>query len=296
MKVAVLGSALVDISAKSFQPLTPNDSSPGKTTMHSGGVGRNIAETLARLNANVSLITNMGDDVFAKKMLDELQHVGVNTSYIQQLSGPSSTYTSIFNNEGELLYGISDVKFADIVPQHISKALEEADVLVFSSNHSPEITQALIQKYRDKIIVVDPISIAKCQVYLDVLPCIHTLKCNVLEAEAFTNLKIKTLDDIPKVAQAILNLGVKRVFITLGQDGSYYSNGTQSGFVASISTEVINVSGAGDAFTSGLIFGILQNFNLEETVSFATYLAKTALESEKPVNPNLLDNVLNYII
>lgn len=296
MKVAVLGSALVDISAKSFRPLTPNDSSPGKTHIHSGGVGRNIAETLARLNADVSLITNMGDDIFATQMLEELNQVGVNTSYIQQISGPSSTYTSIFNNEGELLHGVSDVKNTEVVPQRIDEALDEADVLVFSSNYSPEMTQALIQKYCDKIIVVDPISIAKCQVYLDVLHCINTLKCNVLEAETITKTKVQSLDDIPNVAQAILNLGVNQVFITLGQDGSYYSNGTDSGFIAAIKSDVVNVSGAGDAFTAGIVFGIIQDFNLEETVSFATFLSKTSLESEKPVNPDLLENVLNYII
>ena len=295
MKVAVIGSALVDIIAKSDQPLVLNDSSPGQTKLEAGGVGRNIAETLAHLKEDVALVSTFGNDYHAQFMLDSLNQVGVDTSFIYKVEGRSATYTSIFDDKGDLVYGIADTKTAKILPQKIDEALSKADILVFSSNHSIQETEALIRKYQDKIIVVDPISTTKSLAYVNVLNLIHTLKCNLLEAETLCQTYIKSLEDVPTLVNNLLDMGIKRVFITLGESGSYYADKKESGFVAAIETEVVNVSGAGDAFTAGLVFGILQNLNIQETVAFATFLSKTSLESEKAVNPHLLREVLDYV-
>lgn len=295
MKVAVIGNALLDINSKSHQSIYLEDSNPGTTQIHIGGVGKNIAETLARLNEKVKLVTTIGNDYYANKILETSKSVGIDTSFVYQTEGTTPSYTSIFDHEGELVVGISDLNTSNILPPNLQLAIDQSQILVIASNLSTEDTHSIIINNQDKIIVVDPISKNKCMKYMDVLSYVHSLKCNIHEAEVMSNIKYTNLEDVPKMANNILKQGVKQVFITLGQHGSYYSNGIENGFVAALESKVVNVSGAGDAFTSGIVFGIIQNFNLQETVSFATFLSKTSLESEAPVNPELLQDVVDYI-
>ena len=295
MKVAVVGNALLDINSKSHQSIYLEDSNSGTTQIHFGGVGKNIAETLARLNEKVTLVTTIGNDYYANKILEVSKSVGIDTSFVYQSEGTTPSYTSIFDHEGELVVGISDLNASSILPPNLQSALDQSQILVIASNLSTEDTHSIIINNQDKIIVVDPISKNKCMKYMDVLSYVHSLKCNIHEAEVISNLQYTNLEDVPKMADNILKQGVKQVFITLGQHGSYYSNGVEKGFVAALESKVVNVSGAGDAFTSGIVFGIIQNFNLQETVSFATFLSKTSLESEAPVNPELLQDVVDYI-
>jgi len=64
-EVVVIGGINVDIKSRVDAPLVMATSNPGTTTVTAGGVGRNIAESLARLGVRTSLISAVGDDAIA---------------------------------------------------------------------------------------------------------------------------------------------------------------------------------------------------------------------------------------
>lgn len=287
MKIAVIGGALIDIVSQSEHTLLNNDSTPGRTTFNLGGVGKNIAETLALLGEPVTFISTLGDDAFSDLLYNRCLEVGMNLEYIHRITAPSSSYTALFDASGSLVHGIADTKTAAILPPNYEEALNTAEIVVIASNFDAETTCNIIRQFKDKRLVVDPISIKKTSLYIDVLPYIHTLKCNQLEASVLCGFDILSLDSIPDAASEIIRRGVKEVFITLGELGSYYSNGTDFGFMHSEPTEIINVSGAGDAYTAGVVMGMHHQFSIEETAAFSSLLATFALKSEHPVLPSL---------
>lgn len=295
MKVAVIGGALIDIVSKGEHTLIANDSTPGRTSFNLGGVGKNIAETLALLGEQVTFVSTLGSDAFSDLLYNRCKDVGINMEYIHRIAAPSSSYTALFDVSGSLVHGIADTRTSAILPPNYERALEDSEIIVIASNFDAETTCNIIRKFKDKRLVVDPISIKKAALYIDVLPMIHTLKCNQLEASILCGFDISSIDNVPDAAFEIIRRGVKEVFITLGESGSYYSNGTDFGFMRSEMTEVINVSGAGDAYTAGVVMGMSHQFSIEETAAFSSLLATFALQSEHPVLPTLQKALVEHL-
>ena len=87
-RFVVIGGANVDIMGIADHPLRPQDSNPGTIRTMLGGVGRNLAENLARLGENVSLVSVVGDDSFGRWILEQGQACGVD---MRGLSGDSGS-------------------------------------------------------------------------------------------------------------------------------------------------------------------------------------------------------------
>ena len=62
--VVVIGGLNIDLQGSSNKPLVLNDSNPGEIAMSAGGVGRNIAENIAKLNIHSKILSYVGDDTF----------------------------------------------------------------------------------------------------------------------------------------------------------------------------------------------------------------------------------------
>ena len=89
-----------------------------------------------------------------------------------------------------------------------------------------------------------------------------------------------------------MNKGLKSVFITLGKDGVFARDRNQFYYQAARNLEIVNETGAGDAFMAGVIYSRLHGYNLKETCEFAVALAEIALMSEETVSPLVsLENV-----
>ena len=72
-----VGGANIDLCGRSYAPIEPRDSNPGEIEISAGGVTRNICDNLARLGADVKLVSAVGDDLFAHRSLSAvLIHLG----------------------------------------------------------------------------------------------------------------------------------------------------------------------------------------------------------------------------
>ena len=164
-KVTCVGGANIDIQGFSNAKVNMRDSNPGTIRLCPGGVGRNIAENLARLGADVTMVSAVGEDPFADMILESCHDAGINTDHIEVISeAHSSAYLVLTDEDGDMLAAISDMHIMkqlgeDFIHRH-AQAFDHADAIVLDPNLSPESLDALISDWSHKPLFADPISTA----------------------------------------------------------------------------------------------------------------------------------------
>jgi ribokinase len=96
---------------------------------------------------------------------------------------------------------------------------------------------------------------------------------NETEAEQFTGVKVDTVEDCRKAAAKFFEMGVKKVIITLGVRGAYFTDGSEEIFVPALKVKAVETTGAGDAFNGGLATAIAEGLPMETALRFATCTA-----------------------
>ncbi len=292
-KLVVIGASMIDIVGRSLNPLIHNDSNPGQIRVSAGGVSRNISENLSRLGAHVTLLTALCDDSFGQMIKDSCIRANVDISEAYMVQGETTTtYIAILDDKGDMDLALSDTSALDKIPvEYIIKkdyVLKSSELIVVDAVLPTDVMDVIGQKYAaTKRIFVDPVSVGKAKSIKDKLHYFNTLKCNRLEAEYLSDIKINNKQDVVKVAEALQSKGVKCVYITLGTEGVYYKTEYESGFMNTQATLVQNATGAGDAFMAGLVYAKLNDYEEKDCVKFALACASIAVESPYTVNPNI---------
>jgi len=248
----VIGGANIDILGKSSNLLRPQDSNPGKVSISFGGVGRNIAENLARWGFKVSLLTVFGDDLLGKQCAENCQHYGIDLSsslFVKDTS--SSAYIAIANQDGEMALGIADMTVLDhLHMEHVLAFLSRVhvdDILIIDTNINESLLKVIVD-HAPCAIVCDPISTAKAQKIRVHLSRLTIFKPNRIEAEIFCGFAISDDESLMKALQYYRNQGIKDVIISLGSQGGAVCS--QAGIYRYRNPDypIVSTTGAGDSF------------------------------------------------
>ena len=109
--IMVIGGTNVDIQGFSRSELRAHDSNPGYVGVSFGGVGKNIAENIARLDINTKFITVFGNDLYGEKIKDHLNKLDIDVSDSLILENEeTSIYLSILDSNGEMNVAISSME------------------------------------------------------------------------------------------------------------------------------------------------------------------------------------------
>ena len=185
-----------------FSPLIFNDSNPGKVSYSHGGVGRNIAENLAKMNIKVHFITFLGDDNFGRDINAMCKNIGIDMSS-SLITDKASTpiYLYINNNNGDLALGINDTEIEKYISvEYIKEKLSiinGAKLVIADTNLSEEVLKFLADNWIPPLFI-DPVSSAKIMKIKNILNKISILKPNKLEAEKLSGITIKNDEDYKK--------------------------------------------------------------------------------------------------
>jgi len=299
--VTVIGGANMDILGFPYNSLTYKDSNPGVINISSGGVGRNIAENLARLGVPVKLITAFGKDMYGNRIIEESKKIGLDILDSLILEGGStSSYMAILDENGDMALSISHMDILNNMTVEFIKSkssiIEHSMLLVMDTNIPYDVIEYIATAYRDKAIFLDPVSTAKARKVKDIIGYFHTIKPNRMEAEVLSGISIENRDDLISAGEYFLNKGVKRVFITLGSDGVFYCDGSKTGFLKGPEVKVVNATGAGDAFMAALAYGYIEDADVEESARMGIAGSILALVHEDTINPNMsLENIRLYM-
>ena len=114
---------------------------------------------------------------------------------------------------------------------------------------------------------------------------------NETEAEFYTGIKITNEKEAKVASEKLLGMGVKKVVITLGEKGLFYSDGKEEIYLKANSVKVADTTGAGDAFNGGLAYRLSQNKPIKECLEFANKVAgaSTAKQGAGNAMPFLKD-------
>lgn len=293
---AVVGGINVDIGGTSFAPLVDSDSNPGKVKISLGGVGRNIAHNLSLMGTDVTLLTAYGDDMNGERVAVSCSELGIDLSHALRLPGQAtSTYLYIADDKGEMNLAISDMEICSrITPAYLASqmnVLRSAQVVVADCNLPSEALAYLAANCTCPLFI-DPVSTIKAEKIRPILGKIHTLKPNRLEAELLSGVKIESKEDVAKAGRRLLELGVHRVFISLGGDGVYAAMGDEEVILPNLPGNMVNTTGCGDAFMAALVWAYLQGMDLTETATAGLAAGSIAMEADATINPQMSEQAL----
>jgi ribokinase len=233
-----------------------------------GGSAANTIFALAKLKHNVGFLGAVGDDLNSKVVISSLEDVGVDTSHIKIKS----------NTKTGLVIGIVDEKgersllIAPGANNHLT--LEDLDMEAVNSSKFLHLTSFVkdAQLETQKKIVSElgeetKLSFAPGSLYVkrgfEVLSPIikrtHVIFLNETESKILTGK-----ESIESASEFLIENGCQMVAITLGEKGCFITNGTQIESVESIKTNVVDTTGAGDAFSAGFLHGLLQEWDLRK--------------------------------
>lgn len=287
----VVGGVNVDIGGRSFEPLVAADSNPGRVSMSFGGVGRNIAHNLSLLGTDVRLLTAYGDDAYGAQVAASCSELGIDLSHaLRTAEAPTSTYLYIADNLGEMSLAVSDMSVCEkITPAYLASQLpllQNAQVVVADTNIPKESLEFLAQNCNVPLFI-DPVSTIKAEKIRGILHKIHTLKPNALEASLLSGVEINNVDDAKKAAKKLLELGVHRVFISMGGNGVCAARGEECMVLPPITGNRINTTGCGDAFMAALTWAYLEGMDLQHTALAGLAAGSIAMESAETINTAL---------
>ena len=292
----VIGGVNMDIGGTSYAPLVGEDSNPGMVQLSLGGVGRNIAHNMSLLGVDVQLLTAYGDDLYGEKVAASCSELGIDLSHALRLSDQrTSTYLYINDHRGDMALAVSDMSICDkITPAYLASnlsLLQNAQVVVTDTNIPAESLRWLAENVTVPIFC-DPVSTIKAEKLRPILGKLHTLKPNKLEAELLSGVKIGSMKDVEKAAQALLDTGLRRVFISLGADGVYGATHAGHMHLPNRPVNLVNTTGCGDAFMAAIVWAYLEGTDLEGTLNAGLAASSIAIETTETINPNMSAQLL----
>ncbi len=280
--IYIIGSSNTDMVVKSGRLPAPGETILGGTFfMNAGGKGANQAVAAARLGGNVSLIANLGDDLFGRQAHTQFHKEGINTDFITfDTAHPSGVALITVDAQGENCIAVAPGANGNLTPDLLRTFFNfiASPAIVLVQLEIPITTVEFIIEQCSALsipIIVNPAPANK--ILDDVWKHVFVITPNETEAELLTGIRIVDDDSARKAAQAFHQKGIKNVVITLGKRGAYWSDNMSDGFVAAPSVSVVDTTAAGDCFSGALAVALAEKKSLAQAVKFASVSASISV-------------------
>jgi pseudouridine kinase len=299
--VAVVGGANVDVKVTIRGATVPATSNPGSAAVSLGGVGRNIAENLARLGQPVALIGAVGHDAEGERLLQETAATGVDVQAVARSARhPTGIYSAVLDRSGELVIGVSAMDVMDEITvrflERRRRVIAAAAFIVADCNLPRASLQWLQQcaKQAGIGLLIEPVSVPKCERLKAILrrgAAIHTITPNRQQLAALTGRALGDTDDLRMAAKSLHGRGVENVLLGLGPEGALLSSG-QGGAVRQFripaaTAKPVDVTGGGDAHVAGYVAGVLQGMTPLQAALLGQAAAGLAVGARETVSRSM---------
>jgi len=300
MKIAVIGPVFADIKGYPDTEFIKDGRNSGRIEYVHGGVSRNIAEDLAIAGQQPVFLSLVDESGLGAEIVNHLNQLGVDTSCMQAVKDGMGTWMAIFDNQGDVVANLS--KRPNIMPL-LDILSENEAVFDLCKTISLEIdtheeivakTFKMAEKYGcDVYAVISNMGIAKeRKPYFSKLRC---LVCNIqemgmlfgdglrFEYENDNNSEIKTKAE--RLAKALLERiqleNIRSMYVTLGAAGAVYADSALGcyGYIPAEKVNVVDTTGAGDAFFSGIVASLSNGKSYDEAGRFASKMSASVIQS-----------------
>jgi ribokinase len=273
-KVVVLGNINQDFVMKAERMPRPGETILGTDLQFvPGGKGANQAVTAARLGASVSLIGRVGQDCFGPDLLDSLRREGVETRHIgsDDNVATGSAFVALAPDGQNSILSVGGANL-ECAPRHVQDAapvIRHADVALVQFAVPIESVEVFVGMACE----------AKVPVLMDPTPAMSKLpgnwsQCGILtpnetEAEYVVGYEVPDTATAAKAAREIHDQGVKVACVKRGPEGCVVCDDDGCRLVAGFKVEVVDTTGAGDAFAAGLGVALAEGLPVNQATAFA---------------------------
>jgi pseudouridine kinase len=289
--VLVIGASSLDVKGRAREPLDRDTSNRGLVRTSMGGVGRNIAENLARLGVPTLLMSAVGADETGKRLLAQSSDSGIDTRYVLiDPEGRTGCYLVIFDQYGATSVSIDDMAImGQITPRYVNdrrRLFRDSEIVVIDANLSPNTLTTIFRLAKEYGVSVcaDPTRknlAPRLRPYLDQLLMVTP---NPSEAEALLESgPILGRDEGIAAAKQLVARGVQIAVVTLAEMGVCYATAYESGHVPALDIEVVDFTGAGDAMSAAIIFGLLEEMPVGEAIRLGVSAAALTIQTRDTV-------------
>jgi pseudouridine kinase len=299
--VLVIGAANLDVKGRPEKTPVQGSSTPGHIRTSVGGVARNIAENLARLEVDTVLLTAVGNDSTGEQILGHAAAIGIDVSKALIVDkGRTGAYIAILTEAGTLNMALDDMSVLEaLTPRYLRnhrELFQKARMVVLDANPPPESITTVVNlcKRYQVPLCADPTSLSVATRLCPHLPDLYMTVPNVQETQVLCDQTFDPSDRDAALAAAqhLVEMGVETAIITLSEFGVVYADAETKGHVPAISTHIVDPTGAGDAQTAAIIFGLLEEIPLDECVSLGVKAATLTLRTRETVRPDLSVDLL----
>lgn len=303
MAIFVIGGANLDIYAKvKSDNVILYDSNPSDISFSFGGVGRNILENIANLEAKPYFVSVFSSDPYGREMYDDLKKKGVYLQYSKIVDNRNTASYLAVLNSADMYVACSDTSILDEMDYNqlalLKNVIKDDDYLVFDANLNEDIISYICHNLKG-IKVFDAISTSKVMKIINLLDRIDIVKLNRLEAEALSGVTIENEADIKKAANVLLEKGLKKFLISSGN--TVYSIEKHHSFSYTHHAQrenPVNVTGAGDALIGNYIYALSKNLSEDEAVAFglsAAVLTVDDINAVRKMNRKQIEENIGFL-
>lgn len=288
---AVIGGTSMDIGGAPEETLVEGESSAGRAIRSLGGTGRNIAHNLRLLGVGTKLITAIGDDDYARKIIESCEELGIDISgSLKTVRADTAIQLYISDEKGNRRLAVLDRRINDhLTASFVTPRIEMLNKarMVILDTSIPEETIALVCERCKAPVFAAPVSARSAEKLLEVLDRVALVVCSKSEAEVLSGIRIQDKDSLERAADIIMEKGVKNVFI-LAEKGVYCACYDEQ-FLQSAggNVEQVGANGVADAFMAGVTLGYMKHMNIRQMAKLGLAAAGMAMEVEENVNPQM---------
>jgi ribokinase len=273
-RVSVVGSLHLDILVEASRLPMSDETLAGRSwSQKCGGKGGNQAVAAARFGAATAMGGRVGDDDFGRRMRDHLRAAKVDASCVEtDPSSGSGMSVAIQESNGE--YGAVIVSGANLTidPDAIARdwaSLWRADVLMLQNEVPEAVNLAAAKAVRAAGGRVMMNAAPARALSAPLLPLIHILVLNRLEAAQMSGLSVHGSQDVARAAKA-LHRGGQDLLITMGGDGLHLTTADgESDLLPAYRAKLRSAHGAGDCFCGALAARLARGEDIKQACAFA---------------------------
>lgn len=273
--VICIGAALVDMVAQVTRYPTDDDEVfVSDLTLLSGGAAANTAYACAKIGLSTAFIGKLGThDAFGNKILNDFKEVNVDTKFIKysEHHGTGSAYIALNKRGDRRIYAHSGAANYLSKEDLLEKELINTKIIFLSSlkNLEPFIEAAIIGRNNKIPVVLNPGMLIIDQGLKNIKKLLEKIDFLILSQNEYASLfNIEECDLnedlIQEKSSTLFKLGIQVIITTLGKKGALLLTSSRAELLPPLKLKsLIDTTGAGDAFSAGFVYGLVQNINLK---------------------------------
>lgn len=296
--VSVIGTVFVDCKGFSKNEYIPTGRNLGSIQFVHGGVGRNVAENLANLELTTSFVSTVDSTGLGDEIIQRLKKSNAHTEYLGKINQGMGMWLAVLDENGNLAGSISQMPQLDELERTIKtsgrKIVQQSSHIVLELDLNEQISKSVVELslQENKPVFGIPGNLDVILSNISLLNQLECFICNDIEAGRLLKKSIDALSQdelIHELIAFVQTTGLRSMVITLGENGSVYydSRSKESGYQPVFPVKLVDSSGAGDAFFSGTVMGLVRGLSLKEAVVCGTKVAGWTIESQENNCPDL---------